>query len=123
MKRADGLDLTGRVALITGAGRGIGRSHALQLAARGAAVIVNEFGGDRFGSGGGNDGPASDVAREIAASGGLAEVLAEDGYSIPANSDRSGALVSRAIASVEPEFAQILAAAKAARASKPGART
>jgi len=43
-------------------------------------------------------------------------IMAEPGYSIPANSDRSGALVSKAIASVEPEFAEFLAEAKAARA-------
>lgn len=72
MKPGERLDFTGRVAIVTGGGRGIGRSHALQLASRGAAVIVNDYGGDRFGAGGGNAGPASEVAGEIESLGGKA---------------------------------------------------
>ena len=63
----------GRVALVTGAGRGIGREHALMLASRGAKVIVNDLGGD--GAGDGVDlTPAQSVVEEIRAMGGEAEV-------------------------------------------------
>lgn len=41
-----------QVAIVTGAGGGLGRSHALMLAAHGAAVVINDFGGARDGSGG-----------------------------------------------------------------------
>ncbi len=58
-----------RVVLITGAGNGIGRAHALAFAAEGARVLVNDLGGGRDGSGGGQ-GPAHAVAAEIVAAGG-----------------------------------------------------
>lgn len=45
------LDFKGRVAIVTGAGGGLGREHALLLAARGAKVVVNDLGGARDGSG------------------------------------------------------------------------
>ena len=45
------MDFSGRVAIVTGAGGGLGREHALALAARGAKVVVNDLGGARDGSG------------------------------------------------------------------------
>jgi NAD(P)-dependent dehydrogenase (short-subunit alcohol dehydrogenase family) len=61
----------GRVAVVTGAGRGIGRAYALLLAERGARVVVNDLGGS-IGGEGADAGPASDVAGEIVAAGGEA---------------------------------------------------
>ena len=46
--------LDGKVALVTGAGGGLGRTHALLLAAEGAAVVVNDLGGARDGTGSGS---------------------------------------------------------------------
>jgi NAD(P)-dependent dehydrogenase (short-subunit alcohol dehydrogenase family) len=63
--------LDGKVAIVTGAGGGIGRAHALLLAREGAKVLVNDVGGARDGSGG--DGtPAERVVGEITAAGGVA---------------------------------------------------
>src|ERR1700722_5850081 len=65
------LGFYGRVAVVTGGGRGLGRSSAMLLASRGAEVIVNDPGGGL--TGGGTDaGPADDVVREITAAGGQA---------------------------------------------------
>jgi NAD(P)-dependent dehydrogenase (short-subunit alcohol dehydrogenase family) len=61
----------GRVAAITGAGRGIGRAYALLLASRGARVVVNDLGGSIQGQGS-DAGVAATVAAEIAAGGGSA---------------------------------------------------
>ena len=63
--------LKDRVAIVTGAGRGIGRGEALLLAAEGAAVVINDFGGSAAGEGG-EKSPADEVAEEIKAAGGKA---------------------------------------------------
>jgi len=69
--------LTGRVAIVTGGGRGLGRSHALALAAAGAAVVVNDLGADVAGVGG-DVTPARSVVDEIVAAGGEAVVSGHD---------------------------------------------
>ncbi|OBA51810.1 short-chain dehydrogenase [Nocardia sp. 852002-20019_SCH5090214] len=63
--------LDGRVAVITGAGRGIGREHALLFAREGASVVVNDLGGSNAGEGA-DAGPAQKVVEEIRAEGGKA---------------------------------------------------
>lgn len=74
----------GKVAIVTGAGGGLGRSHALQLAERGALVVVNDLGGAVDGSGGSSE-AAEKVVAEIEAAGGKAIA---NGSSV---SDRAGA--------------------------------
>ena len=65
------IEFKGRVAIVTGAGGGLGREHALALAARGARVLVNDLGGTRDGSGGSSS-AAQAVVDEIRAAGGEA---------------------------------------------------
>ena len=66
-------ELDGRVAIITGAGRGLGREHALLFAREGAKVVVNDLGGERDGTGA-DATPAEEVVAEIEAMGGEAVV-------------------------------------------------
>jgi len=82
----------GRVAVVTGAGRGIGREHALLLAEHGAKVVVNDLGGDA--AGGGSDlSPAQEVVAEIEAMGGEAVV---NGANV-ADFDAAGQMIHQAI--------------------------
>jgi NAD(P)-dependent dehydrogenase (short-subunit alcohol dehydrogenase family) len=69
--------LAGKVAIVTGAGRGIGRAHALALAEAGASVIVNDLGGS-LGGEGADTRPAQEVVDEIAAAGGEAVANYDD---------------------------------------------
>jgi 3-hydroxy-3-methylglutaryl CoA synthase/NAD(P)-dependent dehydrogenase (short-subunit alcohol dehydrogenase family) len=62
----------GQVAVITGAGGGLGRAYAIELASRGASVVVNDLGGARDGTGRGSAAPAQQVVDEITAAGGRA---------------------------------------------------
>ena len=86
--------LEGKVAVVTGAGRGIGREHALALARAGAKIVVNDLGSSLAGEGA-DAGPAHDVVREIEALGG--EAVA-DGENV---ADFAGAkrLIDSAVAS------------------------
>lgn len=73
----DEISFAGRVAIVTGAGGGLGRAHARLLASRGARVVVNDLGSDREGAGAGTD-MADAVTSEIVAAGGEA-VASYDG--------------------------------------------
>jgi NAD(P)-dependent dehydrogenase (short-subunit alcohol dehydrogenase family) len=70
--------LVGRVVLVTGAGRGLGRQHALSLAARGALLVVNDNGASLAGEDEGDPGVAAAVADEIRRAGGQAVESVED---------------------------------------------
>ena len=70
-------DLSGKVAIVTGAGRGIGREHALALAAAGAKVLVNDLGGS-LGGEGADAAPAEQVVAEIESAGGAAVANGEN---------------------------------------------
>lgn len=72
MSTHDSIRFDGRVAIVTGAGAGLGRVYALDLARRGARVVVNDFGSPRDGSGTGSASPADQVVQEILEMGGEA---------------------------------------------------
>src|SRR5687768_2533265 len=81
-----------RVVIITGAGRGLGRAHALAFASEGAKVVVNDIGAELDGTGG-TLSPAQEVAEEIRAGGGEAIVNGDD----ISDWDQAGHLVAQAI--------------------------
>lgn len=93
------LRFDGEVALVTGAGGGLGREHALLLAERGAAVVVNDLGSPTMGGQDHDRGPAEAVAAEIRAAGGTA-VANSDSVA-----DRAGA--ERMVAQALAEFGQL----------------
>jgi len=82
----------GRIVVVTGAGRGIGREHALAFAREGAKVVVNDLGCELDGRGGGS-GPAGEVVEEIRAAGGEAVANGAD----VADFEQAGGLVKTAI--------------------------
>ena len=71
-EKREGIRLDGKVAVVTGAGAGLGRVYALELAMRGAKVVVNDLGGARDGAGEGSSTPADEVVEEIIKAGGEA---------------------------------------------------
>src|SRR5262249_60762539 len=86
------IDFAGQVAIVTGAGRGLGRLYALDLARRGAAVVVNDIGSTMAGDG--TDAAVADaVVAEIEAAGGRA-VASYDSVDTPAG---GRAIVDRAV--------------------------
>jgi len=87
------LGYDGKVAIITGAGGGLGREHALLLASRGAQIVVNDLGGGVAGGDGGSLGPAETVVKEIEDAGGVAVA---DGNSV-ATPEGGEAIVQTAI--------------------------
>ncbi len=85
--------LLGKVAVVTGAGRNIGRAEAMLLGAQGAKVVVNDFGGGSYGTEPGDPSPADGVAEEIRSAGG--EAVSE--YSNVATRQGAEAAVQKAI--------------------------
>ncbi|MBI5251435.1 MAG: SDR family NAD(P)-dependent oxidoreductase [Desulfomonile tiedjei] len=83
----------GKVAVVTGAGAGLGKIYALELAKRGAKVVVNDLGGSRDGSGGGSSTPADKVVDEIKTLGG--EAVAS--YDSVATGEGGEAIISKAV--------------------------
>ena len=89
--------LDGKVAIVTGAGHGIGRGHAMELAKHGAKVVVNDLGGSEHGEGSGS--AADDTVKLVVDRGGMAV----PNYSDVSDYEQSGALVQQAI----DEFGQL----------------
>jgi 3-hydroxy-3-methylglutaryl CoA synthase/NAD(P)-dependent dehydrogenase (short-subunit alcohol dehydrogenase family)/putative sterol carrier protein len=119
-KKATPIRFDGKVAVVTGAGAGLGRVYALELAKRGARVVVNDLGGARDGSGEGSATPADKVVEEIKALGGEAVAsydsvsTAEGGEAIIAKAveafggvdvliNNAGILKDRTLAKMAPE--------------------
>lgn len=84
--------LNGRVAIVTGAGRGLGREHALELARQGAKVVVNDL-GTTLGGDGVSEGPAQEVVNEIIAAGGEAVANGAD----VADFEQAKAMIDQAV--------------------------
>lgn len=106
------LRFDGQVIVVTGAGRGVGRSHALLLAAKGARVVVADYGVDLDG-GGSSSIPADDVVREIKAHGGDAVAC----YASVADESSANSIVAAAIEA----FGRIDAVVNNAGIHDPGA--
>jgi NAD(P)-dependent dehydrogenase (short-subunit alcohol dehydrogenase family) len=81
------IDFTGQVAVVTGAGRGLGREYALELARRGASVVVNDLGGSMAG-----DGADADVAQRV-----VDEITAEGGTAVASQDSVDSAQGGQAI--------------------------
>ena len=92
-RKQGGIRFDDRVAVVTGAGAGLGRVYALELAKRGAKVVVNDLGGSRDGSGEGAKTPADRVVEEIKEAGG--EAVAS--YDSVATADGGKAIIDTAI--------------------------
>ncbi len=89
----DAIRLDGQVAIVTGAGAGLGRTYALELADRGAKVVVNDLGGSRDGSGSGANKAADAVVEEIQKAGGEAAA----NYDSVADPDGAASIIQTAL--------------------------
>jgi len=92
-EQMSGIRFDGRVAVVTGAGGGLGRAYALELASRGAKVVINDLGGTTDGSGAGSRSAADLVVEEIEALGGEAAAS----YDSVATPEGGRAIVDRAV--------------------------
>jgi NAD(P)-dependent dehydrogenase (short-subunit alcohol dehydrogenase family) len=127
------IDFAGQAAIVTGAGRGLGRLYALELARRGAAVVVNDLGGT-MGGDGADPSVADGVVAEIESTGGVA-VASHDSVATPGGGegivraaldrfDRLDAVVSNAgiFSSVGVGCSAYTSTAGSISASRPSAR-